>query len=327
MSNETKVGLALIAGIIVIIAGTLWLQGWTWGTEEQEVEAWFREVGPLRAGTDVKLRGVPIGEVSAVTLDHRSTGVIVRMNISSDVILPDDPVVLLSPESLLGDWQAEILPRSRYAFYDYAISPHPGVLPGYSLPDFSRLTAVADRIAENLAVITDRVDLAFTDETAVNIREAIDNVRDVTAQLTLMMEAQGQTVENLAIGLEATTETFQEAAMAASRAFAQVAAALEEGELSNILDNVESMTAEMERLSRSLGALSDDLGGTVASADSSFASLNALLDGLERGEGSLGLLLQDTSLYQDLVLTNSLVQDLLQDFQRNPRRYINLRVF
>lgn len=327
MSNETKVGLALIGGIAVIIAGTLWLQGWTWGAEEQEVEAWFREVGPLQTGNDVKLRGVPIGEVSEVALDSRSTGVIVRMNISSDVVLPDDPVVLLSPESLLGDWQAEILPRGRYAFYDYAISPQPGVLPGYSLPDFSRLTAVADRIAENLAVLTDRVDIAFSDETALNIREAIDNVRDVTSQLTLMMEAQGKTVENLAIGLETTTETFQEAAAAAARAFGQVEAAIEEGELTAIVDNVESMTAEMERVSRSLGELSEELGGAVASADSSFTSLNAVLGTIERGEGSLGLLLQDTSLYRDLVLTNSLVQDLLQDFQRNPRRYINLRVF
>ena len=48
---------------------------------------------------------------------------------------------------------------------------------------------------------------------------------------------------------------------------------------------------------------------------------------LEAGEGTLGLLLQDTLLYQELVATNKLVQDLLEDFQRNPRKYINLRVF
>jgi hypothetical protein len=41
----------------------------------------------------------------------------------------------------------------------------------------------------------------------------------------------------------------------------------------------------------------------------------------------LGMLLQDTTLYGNLVLTNKLVQDLLLDFQRNPRKYINLNIF
>jgi hypothetical protein len=46
-----------------------------------------------------------------------------------------------------------------------------------------------------------------------------------------------------------------------------------------------------------------------------------------RARARLGQLLQDTTLYRDLVLTSTLVQDLIRDFQRNPRRYINLRVF
>lgn len=327
MSSEVRVGLALIAGLALIVSGTLWLQDWSFGTEEQRVEAWFREVGQLQTGNAVKLRGVPIGEVTGITLDHRSTGVIVELSIASAAVLPDDPVVILAPESLFGDWQAEIFPRTRFEFYNYAISPDPALLPGYSLPDVSRLTAVADRIAENLAQITDRVDIAFTDETAVNIREAIDNVQEVTSQLTQLVQTQGRTVEDLAAGLESTTATFQEAAETARRAFAQVEAAIAGGELTEIVDNVATMTVQMDSLSRSLAQVSRELEGAVVAADSSFGSLNAIMADLEAGEGTLGLLLQDTALYRDLMITSSLVQDLLLDFQRNPRKYINLRVF
>ena len=327
MKNETKVGLVLMAGIALIVLGTLWLQDWTLGDQQQDVQAWFREVGQLQDGNAVKLRGVPIGEVTGVALDSRSTGVIVEMSVSSEVILPDDPVVLLSPESLFGDWQAEIFPRSRFPFYNYAISPEPGVLPGYSLPDVSRLTAVADRIAENLAVITDRVDLAFTDETAVNIRDAINNVQEVTAQLTQLVQTQGRTVENLAAGLETTTQTFQEAAQTAQRAFVQIETAIAGGELTTIVDNIETTTAQLDTLSRSLAVMSEEMRSAVVSADSTFESLHDVVQGIEQGQGSLGLLLQDTTLYRDLVITSTLVQDLLRDFQRNPRKYINLRVF
>ncbi|MFO7894907.1 MAG: MlaD family protein [Longimicrobiales bacterium] len=327
MKNELRVGLVIIAGIAVIILGILWMQDWRFGREQRDVEAWFREVGQLQSGNAVKLRGVPIGEVTTIELDRRSTGVVVRLDIEADVMLPEDPVVILSPESMFGDWQAEIHPRSAFPFYDYAISPQPGVMPGYTLPDVSRLTAVADRIAENLAVITERVDIAFTEETARNVRDAIENIQQVTGRLTNLVEAQEQTVEELAEGLEVTTESFQDAVETANRAFAQVEAAIAEGELVTIVDNIETMTAQMDSVSDALGLVTRDLGGAVSAADSTFSSLNAIMMSLERGEGTLGQLLQDTALYSELVLTSTLVQDLLLDFQRNPRKYINLRVF
>lgn len=325
--SEVRVGLMVLAGIALLVVGTIWMQGWQIGSEEREVVAWFREVGQLQSGNPVKLRGVPIGRVESLALDQRSAGVVIRMSISSEVVLPEDPVAILSPESLFGDWQAEIFPRSRYPFYNYAVSPSAEMLPGYSLPDVSRLTAVADRIAENLAVITDRIDIAFTDETAVNIRQAIDNIQEVTSRLTGLVEAQGRTVEDLAAGLETTTATLNEAAASAGRTFSRIESSIAQGELTRIVQNVERVTVQLDSLSRSLGAVTGDLGGAVGNADSAFTALNEILAELESGEGTLGLLLQDTALYRDLVTTNALVQDLLEDFQRNPRKYINLRVF
>lgn len=327
MSNEIRVGAVLIAGIVLVVVGTIWLQGWRIGREDQLVTAWFREVGQVQRGNPVKLRGVHIGRIEEISLDAGGSGVAVRMSIGSDVRMPEDPVVLLSMESLFGDWQAEIHSRARFPLYDYAVSPEPDGIPGYSLPDMSRLTAVADRIAENLAVITDRVDIAFTDETALNIREAIDNIQRVTGQLTALVEAQEQTVRDVAVGLETTTETLQQAALSASRTFSLIETAIADGQLASIVGNVDRLTAQIDTLSSALVLVSRDMGGVTESADSAFASLHAIVSALDRGEGTLGLLLQDTALYRDLALTSSLVQDLIRDFQRNPRRYINLRVF
>jgi phospholipid/cholesterol/gamma-HCH transport system substrate-binding protein len=327
MRNEVRVGVVVILGVVLIVFGTIWLQGWQLGREEREVTAWFREVGQIQRGNPVKLRGVHIGRIDAIELDPRAAGVAVRMRISSDVALPEDPVVLLSPESLFGDWQAEIYSRARFPFYDYAVAPDPSVMAGYSLPDMSRLTAVADRIAENLAGITDRLDIAFTDETAINIREAIDNIQQVTAQLTGMLETQARTIDELGGGLETVTATVQEVAESARRAFAQVEAAVEGGELASIVGNVHRMTLHLDTLSQAMTRITQDVSGAVTSADSAFHSLNEVLGAVERGEGTLGQLLQDTILYHDLRMTSTLVHDLILDFQRNPRRYINLRIF
>jgi phospholipid/cholesterol/gamma-HCH transport system substrate-binding protein len=55
--------------------------------------------------------------------------------------------------------------------------------------------------------------------------------------------------------------------------------------------------------------------------------VRGIASGIQRGEGSLGRLLQDTTLYGNLVQTNLEVQTLLRDIRRNPRRYINLTIF
>lgn len=325
--TEVVVGAVILLGLVVIVLGTAWLMGVDLGREEIRVQALFREVGQLQVGNTVKLRGVPIGRVEAIELDSGGTGVLVMMRIKRDVPLPEDPVVLLSPESLFGDWQAQIFPRSRFPRYSYAESPDPGVLAGYSLPDISELTAVIDEIAGNLATLTDRVELAFTEETAINIRLAIENIQEVSGQLTGLVGRQQRAIDEVAAGLSRTAELLGGAAASAQRAFLQVEAAVADGALAEIVGNVQRATAQVDSLSTELLAASREFRSAMAHADSVMDAVGAIAERLERGEGSLGRLFQDTTLYTDLVRSNVLLQELLADIKENPGRYIRLKIF
>ena len=326
-ATEVAVGGVILLAIAVVFFGTLWLKGTRWGQEKMEVEARFLEVGQLLEGNAVKLRGVPIGRVESIGLEQGGGGVIVTMSITRTVPLPADPVVILSPESMFGDWQAEIFPRSRFPQYQYAEAANPEILPGYSLPDISRLTAVADRIAENLAVLTERVELAFTEETAHNIRRAIENIEDVSGQLTGLVTRQSAVAEDLGSSLEETSRTVNETVLAIRALVRQVEQATAQGELEAIVRNVASATAELDSLGSTLLAMSGELRTTTASADSVFGSLNTILGQVQSGEGTLGRLVQDTALYSELVQTNAAVQSLLEDVRRNPRKYFNFALF
>ena len=325
--TEMAVGIVILLGIVLLFFGTVWLKGARLGERETTVRARFLEIGQLLDGNEVKLRGVSIGRVEAIELEPGGGGVIVTMRIDEEVPLPADPVVLLSPESMFGDWQAEIFPRSRFPQYDYAEAPDPQVLPGYSLPDISRLTAVADRIAENLAELTDRVELAFTDETALSIRQAIENIEQVTGQLTGLVGSQEQAVADVAANLETTSQTINETVLAIREVVRQVEGAVANGELSAIVRNVTSATAQLDSLGVTLLEVSRDLDHTAAAADTAFTRMSSIMAGVERGEGTVGRLMQDTALYSELVETNALMQELLEDFRENPRKYINLEVF
>lgn len=324
--NEVVVGAVLILGIALVVFGTMWLKGMKLGSEEVTVEARFREVGQLLKGSSVKLRGVPIGRVQDIRLEPGGSAVIVTMNIAGDVGLPSDPVVILAPESMFGDWQAQIFPRTSFN-YDYAEAVEPGMLPGYSLPDMSRLTAVADEIAQNMATISTRVELAFTEETALNIREAIENIQEVSAQLTGLVGKQQVALDEVAANLERTSDAAGEAALTMQRAFAEIETAIGGGKLVTIVENVERSSSRTDSLVSILVATSAELRRTASSADSTFRRVHGIASAVERGEGSLGLLLRDTSLYASLVDTNLEVQILLRDVRENPRKYINLTIF
>jgi phospholipid/cholesterol/gamma-HCH transport system substrate-binding protein len=281
----------------------------------------------LRKGGKVKFRGVPIGRVDEVALESNGLGVVVTLMIDGNVRLPKDPVVILEPESMFGDWMAEIAPRSSHPLYEYAEAPAGNMLPGYTLPDISQLTAVADEIAQNLRTISARFEVAFTPQTADNIKKAIENIQQVSESLTGLVDRQQKSIDEVASNLSATSAAAGEAAETMNKAFAEVETAIGGGKLTSIVGNVQRATARTDSLAALLVSSTRDLQRVANSADTTFKSLGSIADRVNRGEGTIGKLLNDSTLYTGLSESTLQLQALLKDMKANPRKYINLRIF
>lgn len=325
--TEIRVGAVILLSAIVLSLGMIWLRGEGLGRGSEVIEARFREIGQLRVGGSVKFRGVPVGRVYDIELERGGDGVIVTLRLENGLVLPEDPVVILSPESFFGAWQAEIHPRTRFPEYAYAESPDPQVLPGYSLPDMSQLTAVADEIAQNISVLTNRIEIAFTEETAHNVRRAIENIQEVSDNLTGLVASQRRMIDGVAANLEETTTALGTAAETIRRTFSRVEASIADGELEEIVGNVTQVSRQLDSLSNALLSASEEFRAVIARADGALDFMEEFGGKLERGEGNLGLLLQDSALYADIIRTNRLMQDLLEDIKENPRKYIKLSIF
>jgi phospholipid/cholesterol/gamma-HCH transport system substrate-binding protein len=325
--TEMVVGAVVLASLALIVVGTMWLQDVGFRREEQVIEARFFTVGQLLRGGKVKLRGVPIGRVDRIELEPSGTGVIVTATIRGGVRLPEDPVMILAPESMFGDWQAEIFPRTEFGHYAYAEAPDPRILPGYALPDMSRLTAVADEIAQNMKTLSDRVETAFTEETADNVRLAIQNIQEVSEQLTILVGSQARAITEVSENLQETTESLGQAAETVRRAFSQAELAIGGGRLESIVSNIQSMTAQSDTIAGTLLATSRDMRAAATAADSTFRRISSIAEAVNNGDGTIGRLLRDTTLYERLVQSNLEMQALMRDIRTNPKRYINLSIF
>jgi phospholipid/cholesterol/gamma-HCH transport system substrate-binding protein len=325
--REILVGLVITAGVVVAVFGTLWLQDAAFGRGTRPVEALFPEVGQLMVGNSVKLRGVSIGRVEAISVEPDGTLVRIVMRIREEVVLPTDPAVLLAPESMFGDWQAEVVSRAAYPQFEFRDNLDDGTLGGYALPDFSRLTAAADQISRNLGVLSDRVEQAFTEETARNIAEAINNIQDVSERLRELVEVQAGAFSNLAAEVETAAVELGDAAHAGNVAFQKVNEILGTPTTDSILLDARATASNLKTLTGELTNTARGAESLILSADSTFSRLDRITAQIEAGEGVLGRLMSDTVLVyraQDVLIQLSV---LLEDLRANPQRYVRISIF
>lgn len=363
LKNEVMVGLVVIAGIVLLVIGAFWLSGRSWGEEQMNITASFQEVGDLREGNPVNYRGVRVGRVQAIQLGRLDEGVFVTMNVRADIDLPEDVGVLLSPESFFGDWQAQLLSRSQVRDLPFTASPREGVLPGAALPDISELTGVAARIADQVEVLSQRIELAFTEETAIQIRQAVGDISETTAQLGGFVDQQTETYRDVSSNVLAATSNIQDATGIVTRVAGELDQVLQEGDVQRLLSNVSQTSENLRQLSvdlrtattevpgmvaradttmSSLTALAGDvsavmqalepqieeLGPTLADARSAMASLQVAVERVENGEGTFGRLAEDPALYEETQAAIMTLRQLMADVQASPDRYLrNIRLF
>lgn len=326
--KEVLVGVVIVVAIAVAVVGTLWLQDALWTRQTRSLHVLARDVGQLMDGNDVKLRGVTIGQVSSIAVEPSGEAVRVVLRIDREVTLPDTAVAVLAPESMFGDWQVEIAPRSRFPNFEFMdVEEADTVIAGYALPDISRLTATAEEISKDLATITDRIEVAFTEETANNIARTIDNIEGVSRRLAELVENQSTALETMGDDILSAVEAIELAAGSARSTMEQVDSLLARSQADSILADTRAIAQNLRVLSEKLEGSSDDMTRTLARADSAFTRINAIAARVESGQGTLGRLVNDTTFLSTADEALSELALLMRDLRENPRRYINLSIF
>jgi phospholipid/cholesterol/gamma-HCH transport system substrate-binding protein len=325
--REILVGLVIVAGVLVAVLGTLWLQDASFGRGTRELEGLFLEVGQLMEGNSVKLRGVTIGRIQAITVEPDGAAVRVRMRVREDVTLPANAAALSAPESMFGDWQVEIVNSSDYPQFAFLQPGDTDVMGGYALPDFSRLTAAADQISENLGVLTDRVEEAFTEETAQNLSQTIDNLQLVSERLRQLVEAQAGAFADLASEFGTSAADIGDAARAANQTFLRAEEILGSPSTDSLLLDARATLSNLKTLSEEMSVATSGAQGMISRADSTFTRLDRLTARIEAGEGALGFLMRDSTLVVQARDVLESLTSLLEDLQENPQRYVRLSIF
>lgn len=331
-ANDFIVGLTIIATTVLLIGAVLWVQQSDLGQKRRSVTARFRDVGNVRVGAQVVIRGVRSGRIERLELAPNNW-VEARLALNPDAELPKDPVVLLNESSLFGEWQATILDREGLPRDDNVARQIKeadiggGRIPGATLPDIAQLTAVAGRIAGDVATVAERVEVAFDDRAAKELRASIRNFADLSASLAETVREQSRNMKKMSGQVQGGVDYLLSASQDIKAISARFDSSTARGEVRQIVSDAASAARELRETSRRLHEISGQLGSSEERLQRFIANSDSVMTKINRGQGSLGLLVNDTSLYRNADSTLRELQALISDMRRNPKKYVNVRVF
>ncbi len=331
-ANDFAVGLTILGAIVVITAGIVWMKQADIGQQKSHFVARFRDVGSARPGTPVVIRGVRSGRVEAMEL---ATGgwVEVRMSLDPSVSLPARPVVLLNESSLFGEWQATVLGRDGVPRDEEVVrqlneaDQGDAILPGATLPDIAKLTAVAGRIAGDVASVAERFEVAFDDRAAAELRTSIRNVSDLSAALARTVRDQSRQLDSVSGDVRVGVKSLVRAAELLHSVAGRVDSSTSRGEVAKVVTDAGEAARQLRLVSTTLLSISEQLGRSQQGLQSVLAKSDSVATKINSGRGSLGRMVNDSSLY---LHTDSLLIEFrafLADLQRNPKRYVQVRIF
>jgi len=303
-AREAQTGLFVIAGVIAVIVALFLL------TDPGNLRGRYYaytvvpDAGGIRKGDPVQMRGVNIGRVRGFQIGGR--GVVVRLELEGEYPVPRDSRVTMKSSGLLGGMTADIIPgRAEQTLTQGDTIPAIAAAAG--------LTDIASQLSGRADTVLARAEMLLSPATIGHVGASAAELQILTTQLAAVATEQRGQLNELMASLR--------------RASAGVEAASTRPELQRAIARTDSITRRVDAAAADLQGTVAALRQTTTQLGTASASLNNVLGGIERGQGTLGKLTHDDALYRDLDAAAVSARQLTDDIRNNPKKYVNIRVF
>ena len=292
LTKEIKIALVAIVGILVMYFGINFLKGMNLFSTNNAYYMTFDDIQGLGASTPIYADGYKVGTVDGLEYDYKENGPIkVKVDINKDLRIPQGSKAEIVKD-LMGNLQVNLLlannPRER-------VEPGgiiPGAVNGGMMDKAANLIPVVEKMLPKLDSILTSVNALLADPA---LAASLHNVETITSNLTVSTRE----LNMLMAGLNKQVPGMVRKA-------------------NGVLDNTNRLTANLASL---------DVQGTLNKVNQTLESAHQFTEKLNSNQGSLGLLMNDTKLYDNLTSTMSHADSLVIDLKAHPKRYVHFSVF
>jgi phospholipid/cholesterol/gamma-HCH transport system substrate-binding protein len=289
--DEVLVGLVIAVAVVVVVLGSLWLArgGLSKG---YPLFAKFPWGAGLKQGQPVWLVGVTVGYVDEVDL-HQDGILVTTLRIQKSYKVPLTSKAAVVPNGIFGDQAVSLTPSKPDP---RSFNPGDTIPIGPSTPGIAELTSKADSVMRSVNAVTSALEHEMV---------AAGGIRD----LRNTIGATNRLVNDFA-SIAAEQSRQLSATMTSLR---RATGAIDPAKVDSTITNLRTASANMTAITADLKATSGKLDAILAKVDS--------------GPGSAAMLINDPGAYNDVRGLLQRMDSLLADIKKNPKRYINVKIF
>ena len=291
-TKEVNIALVAIVAIVVLFIGMQFLKGMSVFSTNDVYYASFQDISGLSASSPVYANGYRVGVVQGIDYDYQTPDHIVAvLDLDPQLQITKGTTAEISSD-LLGNVKLEL----HFAPIQNGIMAKGDTIEGAREQG---LMSKAGEMVPQVEQLLPKLDSILTGLNALIADPAVSGTMHNAEQLTASLTASARQLNQLTAQLNREMPAMMEKA---------------EG----VLTNAETLTGNLSRL---------DLSATMQKVDATLANVQQLTATLNSPKGTVGLLMNDGQLYQNINATMRDVDSLLVDFKLHPRRYINVSVF
>ena len=299
-SKEIKTATLVLSGVVLFIFIFNYLKGENLLSKSRKITAIYKNVEGLATSSAVTINGHTVGKVQDIQFTDDGSGMLqVRMLIDSDFKFSKNSRAQLYESGLIGGKAIAIIPANdggeNVVSGDVLQSE---IKPGLTDLVNQRLTPLQEKIEAVMVsaeALLSNVNSIFDDQTKSDIKGSLSKLETTISSF-----------ENTSNTLQSILE-------------------VNEGSITKTLDNFGTISQDISAVSTTLSKA--DLARTIEGLKSTINVFNTLLSNIEKGEGSLGKLVKDERLYNNLEGAMGQLEALFEDMKRNPKRYVHFSLF
>ena len=298
-SRELKTGIIVVGGLALFVLGFSFLKATPIFDNSKIFYAVYKHVGGLQSGTQVSINGLAVGTVKSIRFKDSSGALLVTFSVDSSFEFSKNSIAELYDTGIIGGKGIQINP-----VFDGAAVAQSGdtlqtnVRPGLTELVQQKLTPLQLKVegaVSNADSLLMNFNDVFDEPTKRNLRESVE-------------------------GLKKIVQNFEETSATLNTLLAE-----NKNQLDSSIQNINTVSGNFAIISDSLAQAG--LSNTIKSLDTTVSNLNGILEKINNGEGTMGKLMNDKELYNNLSDASRELELLLQDFRLNPKRYVNVSVF
>jgi phospholipid/cholesterol/gamma-HCH transport system substrate-binding protein len=307
IQNETKVGILAAFSIALLIIGYNFLKGNAIFSDETVLYARYTRVDGLAVSKPVLINGFQIGRVDELKLQPDGF-IVAKLNISGDYEIPTNSIARLESTDLLGSKAIIMELGNAKVFAQDGDTLKANVE--------KNLMEAVQPVQKKAELIIDKMDSILTSVNAIMNPQFQDNVNKSFSSIASTLSS-----------LEATSKKVDKLVGTEGSRISAIMANIE-----SISNNLKNNNQKINSILDNIHTMSDKVAAanfkqTLDNANQAIAELQGVVKKVNSGEGSLGLLVNDRQMYDNLNNASKNLDNLIIDLKENPKRYVHFSVF